>query len=152
MITWHLYDRETAPRDRPIGLLSVQWQENIIGYVAGEPVLRPGPPLPDNAYMISLHVGMWKQDGAIRGGDWCDDSCHVLGLNFDSNVGDNCATHWCELTDLTLPIFPPESDAAYRCRILEKIDAMSDLDRYAAGVATGTGLDTIGQHVNVARR
>lgn len=104
MITWHPYDRATAPRDRPIGLLSVQRQENVIGYAGETPILRIGPPLPDNAYWISLNVGFWKQAGEVRGGDWRDDSCHVLGLNFDSGVGDGCATHWCELSDLNLPI------------------------------------------------
>lgn len=93
MITWHPYDRATAPRDRPIGLLSVQRQENINGYIAGEPIYRNGPPLPDNAYWISLHVGAWDEAG-----------CHVLGLNFNSGLGDGAATHWCELSDLNLPI------------------------------------------------
>ena len=43
------------------------------------------------------------------------------------------------------------SDADYRCRLMDVIDRMNDLDRYAVMTATGAGLDEIGRHVGIPR-
>lgn len=45
----------------------------------------------------------------------------------------------------------PESDSAYRCRLLEAVELMNDLDRYAVSIATGEGLDEVGRHVKMPR-
>jgi hypothetical protein len=46
----------------------------------------------------------------------------------------------------------PESDAAYRCRLIDAIDRMNDLDRYAVQTVISEGLDVIGSHVGISRK
>lgn len=78
MIEWHDIAKVPAPHDRPVGRLSVQPQDG-------------------GGFWISLHVGRWNPAlGEV-----------TLGFGFDSGVGDQACTHWCELDQLSLPIAAP---------------------------------------------
>ncbi len=86
MITWHkMKDLSDAPKDRPIGLLSLQAQES-------------------GGFWVSLHVGQWREETVTRGGVTHVEAGFHLGMGFESGVGDSCATHWCEVGDLSLPL------------------------------------------------
>lgn len=68
-------DIETAPKDRPVFLLSIQPQESGGFYITGDVA------------------------------EWCDESkCFVHGFGFKSSIGNAVATHWRELSELGLPI------------------------------------------------
>lgn len=72
-VAWHLFDFDNAPRDRPIGLLSIQPQDS-------------------GGFYITFDICQWRGN------------CFVLGYGFDTKVGNGCATHWCEISELNLPV------------------------------------------------
>lgn len=46
----------------------------------------------------------------------------------------------------------PEADRGYRIRLIDNVNRMNDLDRYAVATVTGDGLDEIGRHLKMPRR
>lgn len=45
-----------------------------------------------------------------------------------------------------------EADAVYRCRLIQIVDRMNDLDRYAVTTSIGKALDVIGSHHGMPRK
>lgn len=70
---WHEILSNPAPRDRPVGMLSIQPQEN-------------------GGAHITFDIVQWNGE------------LFELGYNFSTGIGHDCATHWCEIEDLNLPL------------------------------------------------
>lgn len=83
-INWRDLTATPAPRDRPVGLLSMQMQEN-------------------GGFIATFDICCWNADGG----------CFTLGVGFESGVGHGCATHWCEVEELDLPPIPMFKETGY---------------------------------------